>query len=230
MKTELCAGTIEAVNLAVKYQFDRVELCQQLEIGGLTPSIGLQIASQKKIETHVLIRVRGGDFVYSSEEKEIMLQDIFEANKQGMSGVVVGGLLSSGELDLEFLQEITKLSKGLSLTFHKAFDEVADWSSAMEALIELQFHRILTAGQATNVWNGKDQLHEMLKIAQQRIEIMAGGGITLDTISQIVAEIPLDAIHFSGTTYSILAPSSIYETKALLPDESKIQLLKSFCN
>ncbi len=218
MDIELCAGTESAVRIARQFQLDRVELCQQLEIGGTTPSAGLQQFSQRLIETHVLIRPRGGDFVYSSDEKEVMLKDIYASASLGMTGVVVGALLKNNELDADWLKEAQKASQQLELTCHRAFDEVQDWQSSMETLISLGFKRILTSGQADHVLAGKEVLKSMKAFANGRIEIMAGGGVKADNVQIIRDFVKPDAIHFSGTSMQQADGNSRYAVDLLLPN------------
>lgn len=222
MKLELCAGNELAVRIAHQFSFERVELCQQLEIGGITPSYGLQVFSKNIIETHVLIRPRGGDFVYNSDEKEVMLKDIQFSKSIGMYGIVVGALNHDSELDETFLKEIIKLSGSTPITFHKAFDEVKNWKSSMEKLIELGFKRILTSGQAINASEGIEQLIDMKRCASNRIEIMVGGGINAKNIVEIRTKVNPDAIHFSGTSMKKLGENPRYSIETLQPDSVKI--------
>lgn len=222
MKKELCAGTACAVQIASKLRFDRVELCQQLEIGGITPSAGLQQFSARRIETHVLIRERAGGFVYSSDEKEIMLADIALSAALGVHGVVVGALNEDLRPDKEWLKEARKAAGKLELTFHRAFDEVNGWQEAMETLIESGFQRILTSGQAPDVLSGVETLKSMKLLAAGRIEIMAGGGVRAENAGKVIAYAQPDAIHFSGTRLRRQDESSRYATELLLPDEATI--------
>lgn len=225
MKIELCAASETAIELASNYGFDRIELCQQLEVGGITPSIGLQLFAKSRIETHVLIRPRGGDFVFSSAEKEVMLMDIAAVKDHGLSGVVIGALTTENALDLYWLREACKLARNLELTFHRAFDEVHDWQSAIESLISLGFHRILTSGQASNALLGKERLTQFLALADQRIEIMVGGGIQVSNIAEIHSEVRPNAIHFSATEWKQIGAGSRYEINALCVSENKVKAL-----
>ncbi len=222
MKLELCAGNELAVRIAHQLSFARIELCQQLEIGGITPSFGLQEFSRKIIETHVLIRPRGGNFEYNSDEKEVMLKDIQLSRSIGIHGIVVGALNQENELDETFLKEIIKFSGSTPITFHKAFDEVKDWKSSMEKLIELGFRRILTSGQAINATEGIAQLIEMKKFASNRIEIMVGGGVNANNILEIKTNVNPHAIHFSGTSMKKLGENPRYSIETLQPDLVKI--------
>lgn len=229
MKLELCAGNELAVRIAHQHSFARVELCQQLEIGGITPSLGLQEFSKNIIDTHVLIRPRGGNFDYNSDEKEVMLKDIQFSKSIGIHGVVVGALNQDNELDETFLKEIIKLHGSTPITFHKAFDEVKDWKSSLEKLIELGFRRILTSGQAINASEGIEQLIQMKKLASNRIEIMVGGGVNAKNIAEIKTKVIPDAIHFSGTSMKRLGENPRYSIETLQPDLIKIrEILHAF--
>lgn len=223
MKTELCAGTAEAVRIARSLAFDRVELCQELETGGITPSAGLQSFALKFVETHILIRPRGGDFVYSQDEKEVMLSDIDASRRLGMHGIVTGALTAANTLDTDWLNEARRQSKDTVLTFHRAFDEATDWQEAMEQLIEAGFTRILTSGQAKDVHTGMAVLQQMKAFAKGRIEIMAGGGVSVENVREVLRTAAPDAIHFSGTVRRITGEGSNYATEILVPDPQKIQ-------
>lgn len=225
IKIELCAASETAIEIASNYGFDRIELCQQLEVGGITPSVGLQLFAKSRIETHVLIRPRGGDFVFTSAEKEVMLMDIEAVKNNGLSGVVTGALTAENTLDLDWLREACKVAGNLELTFHRAFDEVNDWQSALESLISLGFHRILTSGQALDAYLGKDQLKSFLALANKRIEIMAGGGINASNIAEIHSIINLDALHFSASEWKQIGAGSRYEINALCVSECKVKEL-----
>lgn len=227
MKLELCAGTESAVRMAAELQFDRIELCQMLEIGGITPSIGFQQFSKELIETHVLIRPRGGGFQYSDHEKEIMLKDIVASRELGMDGVVVGALDEQGNLDKEWLQKVIAIKGSMELIFHRAFDEVKDWQQSMDVLIELGFKRILTAGQASNVSNGREILKNMREYANDRIEIMLGGGVEPTSIHEIKNLVKPHAIHLAGAKLIKLDENSRYATDALIPDLKLIQEILS---
>ena len=224
MELELCAASIEAVQLAKIYNFNRIELCQNLEQGGITPSIGMiQTALKFNIDTHVLIRPRIGNFNYSEEEKEIILSDIKNLNTLSIKGFVVGALNLKNELYIDFLNQIKSIQSTLDLTFHRAFDDIQNWKLAIDQLIELGFKRILSSVGKSTVDEGFEQLQEMVQYANGRIEIMTGGGINSMNIKKIATEINPSAIHFSGT--SLLKPNdtSLFSTDQLIADETKIE-------
>jgi copper homeostasis protein len=224
IKIELCAASIEAIEIAKKLNIDRIELCQDLEQGGLTPSAGMiQYAISKEIETHVLIRPRAGGFNYSDMELEVILNDIQIAKQLGAKGIVVGVLQDNFELDILKLQRIKAVSGDLELTFHRAFDESIDWRKSMDALIELGFNRILTSGFASNVEIGMDILKQMTAYAKDRIEIMPGGGVSAANVNKLISYTLPAGIHFSGTTKQILDEDSHFSETVLVVDEKRVK-------
>ncbi|MEN9699061.1 MAG: hypothetical protein RLZZ301_259, partial [Bacteroidota bacterium] len=166
MELELCAASIEAIDLAKKFAFDRIELCQNLEQGGLSPSAGLiAYALSKELETHVLIRPRAGGFFYSPEELDVMKRDIEFCAKLGVKGVVVGILQENFDIDGQALAHLMAEHPQLEWTFHRAFDESIDWKRSLDVLIKLGFQRVLTSGFASNVELGMQQLQTMASFA-----------------------------------------------------------------
>lgn len=224
MKKELCAASVKAIHLAKKYNFERIELCQNLEQGGTTPSLGMiQFAVSSAIKTHILIRQRSGDFIYSQDEIQVMLTDVKRCNLLGVKGVVVGALTPSKEIDVETIIKMLESVEDLEFTFHRAFDDISDWKKAMDLLIRLKFKRILTSGGSLNVDEGFEKLKEMVQYANGRIEIMIGGGINSKNIKRIVTEIKPNAIHFSGTTLIQRDTSSLFSTDYLEINEEKVK-------
>lgn len=223
MKLELCAASIEAITLAKSLDFDRVELCQNLEQGGLTPSAGMIRFSQELgMETHVLIRPRAGGFCYSNEELAVIERDLAFCQSKGVKGVVIGLLKSNFDLDSEQLSYFKEKFPDFTWTFHRAFDESIDWKRSMDLLIKLGFHRILTSGFASHVDIGLPILKEMRAYADGRIEIMAGGGVNAGNIAKIAREAQPDAIHFSGTNKVLLDEDSAFSETILKVDEHRV--------
>ena len=185
MKFELCAASLEAIRLAKELNFDRIELCQNLDQGGITPSYGMiEYAIAYGIDTHVLIRPRPGGFNYSEDEVEVMLRDILNCKEMGAKGIVIGVLTESGEIDREILMEFMEKAKGMQVTFHRAFDDCFDWKKSMDILIECKVNRILSSGLARNVEIGMPILQEMMAYSSGRIEIMTGGGVNAANIGR----------------------------------------------
>ena len=163
MKIELCAASIEAIKLAKVNDVDRIELCQVLELGGLTPSPGIiEYALAYGLETHVLIRPRPGGFIYTEEEKEIMLRNVIECKQLGAHGVVIGALNEFGDIDVGFLGLIrNKLGEDLQITFHRAFDDTFDYERSLNFLINTNVDRVLSSGMGRNVDLGMEVLKQM---------------------------------------------------------------------
>jgi copper homeostasis protein len=223
MKIELCAASFEAIKLAKEFNVDRIELCQNLEQGGLTPSVGLiDYALSTGLETHVLIRPRAGGFCYNEDEFLIMLREIEYCKKIGAHGVVVGVLSEKNEINSEQMERISDISGNLQVTFHRAFDDTIEWKRSMEMLINYGVARILTSGVSRNVDSGFVVLKEMVKFAKGRIEIMAGGGVNAANVQKIAQEINPDAIHFSGTSKSLLDEESLFSETILQVDRKKV--------
>lgn len=226
MLIEICVSSRTALELASKYGVDRVELCQELGCGGLTPSIALVERSVSLgLNTHVLIRPRSGDFVYDAAEKIQIMDDIVHYQKLGIQGVVVGVLNKQRMLDISFLRRLRMLTPNIELTFHKAFDDIDNWQKALEQLISIKFDRILTAGSEINVFAGKERLKEMIEFASGRIQILPGGGLTPENIDEVIEFLKPNALHFSGTKKLQLGKSKYFNSEVLLVDEKKLKLL-----
>lgn len=164
MKIELCAASVKAIKLAKELNFDRIELCENLMQGGITPSAGrIEYALNSGLETHVLIRLRPGGFNYSKEEIEIMISDIKNVKRMGAHGIVVGALNNFRVIDEEALKSFIDAADGMEVTFHRAFDDsVFDWQKRLDVLINAGVTRVLTSGLARNVLSGIDVLKEMI--------------------------------------------------------------------
>ena len=226
MLVEICVSNITALNLASKYEADRVELCQELSCGGLTPSVALVERSVAMgMNTQVLIRPRSGDFVYDADEKTQMMEDIVHYQKLGIQGIVVGALNEHRSLDISFLKRLRMLTPNIELTFHKAFDDIDNWQKALEELIFMKFDRMLTSGCAVNVFEGKERLRDMIEFASGRIQILPGGGINTENIGDVIEFIKPNALHFSGATKQFLGKSKYFNSEVLLVDEEKLKSL-----
>jgi len=200
MKTQLevCVVDMAGVIAATKGCADRLELCAALEIGGVTPTRGfVSRAQQGRLPTYVLIRARGGDFVYSSAEIDIMLQDISDFAEIGVDGFVIGALTTESELDLPTLQILIEACQGFEVTLHRAFDQVADQESALTQAIELGFDRLLTSGGQSTVIEGLEQLAALNRRADGRIRIVPGGGILPTNLPHVLTTLSPAEVHAS---------------------------------
>lgn len=176
---EICVAGVESALAAGEGGADRVELCEYLAVGGITPSAGAIKAACGKltIPVHVLIRPRGGHFRASDLEMEIMREDIATARSLGAAGVVFGVLDETEAVDRERTARLVEAARPLSVTFHKAFDECPEPEQALETLVGLGVERVLTSGQQTSAIAGIDLLTRLTKQARGRIVVMAGGAI-----------------------------------------------------
>jgi len=196
---ELCADSLEAAVIAQAAGADRMELCQELAIGGVTPSDSLLAATLRavSIPVYVLIRPRGGDFVYTSAEFEQMRGQIEHAKGAGAAGVAIGVLLPDGRVDVERTQELVELARPLHVTFHRAFDETRDLDEALEDVILTGADCLLTSGGAANVLEGAEQIGRLNRLAGDRLEVMAGGGLRLANLPEVVRRSRVTCLHGS---------------------------------
>lgn len=200
-KFEICANSVESCVEAQRGGADRVELCAGMPEGGTTPSYGDVVVARRLLTTtklHVIIRPRGGDFLYSSLEKEIMLEDVRMARRLGVDGVVFGVLTAEGDVDMEFMRRLMAEAEGMSVTFHRAFDVCRDPREALEQIIELGCERILTSGQMPKAEEGVELLRELVERAGERIIIMPGCGVNASNIAHIAEATGAREFHFSA--------------------------------
>lgn len=197
---EICTDSVISCLEAQRGGATRVELCSGLFEGGLTPSAGLIYLVRKQITIglHVLIRPRGGDFCYSDIEMEVMLRDIALAKEAGCDGVVIGILNPDGTINMEKTRVLMAAAYPMSITFHRAFDMTPDPFVALENLIQLGVHRLLTSGQEKSVLEGTELISQLVNQAQGRLIIMPGGGITDRNISRIQRETNAREFHLSA--------------------------------
>jgi copper homeostasis protein len=201
MYLEICANSYQSAKNAQEAGAYRIELCQELSVGGITPSYGLlkQVRDNLEISVFVLIRPRGGDFVYSDVEFEIMKHDIQLCKDLGCDGIVSGLLNNNKTIDIDRTQELIELSRPLPFTFHRAFDEVSNPLEAFLQLIDLGVERVLTSGQQTTAESGLEVLKELNIMSNGRIIILAGSGITSDNALKF-KQIGLKEIHASASS------------------------------
>ena len=197
---EICAGSVESAIAARDGGAARIELCAALEIGGTTPSAGL-IAEARKIEgivLNVIIRPRGGDFLYNEHEAACMEQDIRTCRQLGADGVVIGALTADGDIDTALCKRLIDAAKGMSITFHRAFDMCRDPKRALEELIAIGCDRVLTSGQAATAEAGLPLLKELVQQAAGRISIMPGCGVNSGNAARILQATGAAEIHASA--------------------------------
>ena len=194
-----CTSAVEAAEAAAGGA-SRVELCEELQVGGVTPRERTLRETLKKcsLPVNVLIRPRGGDFVYNEAEKEAMLQSIRLCKSLSVNGVVIGGLTPEGDIDIPLMRELIAAATPLSTSFHRAFDECRDPFKALEEIIALGFDRILTSGQAPNAPEGTDLIAQLVRKAAGRIVIMPGAGVRPSNIAKLESVTGASEFHSSA--------------------------------
>ena len=229
--TEVVVFSIEGAIAAQKGGAQRVELCENSTEGGTTPSMGTISISRKQlhIKLFVMIRPRGGDFLYSMNEFAAMQADIEYCKKIGVDGVVFGILNSNGSVDTHRCKMLTNLAKPMSVTFHRAFDRTSNSLKAIEDIISCGFDRILTSGLKPTAIEGVNFIADLIKNANGRIIIMPGGGIRKENVTQIKQITGAVEFHTSARTVlqskMLNAESSFTESDILGTD---IDVVKSF--
>lgn len=199
-RIENCANSAMSALRAQEAGAWRVELCAGMPEGGTTPSYGeIKLARRLlHIKLHVIIRPRGGDFLYNAEEIEVMLEDIRLCRDLGVDGVVIGALTPEGDIDVSLMGRLIEAAEGMSITCHRAFDVCCNRSNALEQLIALGCHRVLTSGGASTALDGIDELSRLVAQAGERIIIMPGCGINESNIEELARKTLAREFHLSA--------------------------------
>lgn len=197
---EACLDSLELAQHAERGGAGRIELCDRLDIGGTTPDAGTiaAIVAAVRIPVFVIIRPRGGDFVYSSTEIEAMKRDVEMARRAGAAGIVLGILNADCTVDVARTQSVMDIAPDLPTTFHLAFDAVPDQRAALQALSDIGVARVLTSGGAGRAIDGMESLRQLVDQSAGRIRIMAGGGIREANVGEIVKRTGVKEIHSRG--------------------------------
>ena len=198
---EACVDTLESALAAQAGGAGRLELCADLLSGGTTPSAGTIALVRERVSLPlvVLIRPRDGDFLYDSDELEVMRRDIIEARRLGADGAALGVLRADGTVDSGVTAELTALARPMSVTFHRAFDACPDLDAALDTLIAIGVDRVLTAGGAASALAGVPVLKRLVARARGRITILAGGSLDEQTVAPVVQETGVHEVHVRGT-------------------------------
>ncbi len=197
---EVCVDSVSGAAAAEAGGADRIELCAGLVEGGITPSSGMMalVCERFSIDTVVLIRPRGGDFLYTGEEFEVMLRDTAAAREAGAYGVATGVLTADGRVDPERTARLIAAARPLRVTFHRAFDMTRDPRKALETLIELGVDRVLTSGRKRTVPEGLELIRELVGQAAGRISVMPGGGVRESNVRRILELTGAGEVHFTA--------------------------------
>jgi copper homeostasis protein len=205
MKRPVVEVSIEGVDgllVAQENGADRVELCASVLEGGITPSIGMvrEALRRARVPVFVIVRPRGGDFLYSEAEFESMRQDVIALKELGVPGMVTGCLTADGQVDEKRTSELLHLGRPMSFTFHRAFDMVRDPVQALEVLISLGVDRLLTSGQRSTAIEGLATLKRLGHLASGRMIVMPCGGLRADNVAKVCRETGLWELHFAAHT------------------------------
>jgi copper homeostasis protein len=236
---ELCIESMDAAHAAVAGGANRIELCSELHRGGVTPASELAAMDFRSlsIPVHVLIRPRSGDFVYSADEFELMRSQIEQAKSAGAGGVALGMLLPDRRVDVDRTRALVELARPMDVTFHRAFDETRDLGEALEDVIATGAESLLTSGGAADVLTGAKLIGVLGHQAAGRIRIIAGGGLRLESLVEVVRRAGVYSLHGSLSRKNGNAPTAhsshaleddVREAVRLLNGEYRSTLTPSF--
>jgi len=195
---EACVENLDQALLAERKNADRIELCGRLDLGGITPSREMIISSVKQlsIPAKIMIRPRGGNFIYSSPEVELMMSDIIFCKKNGIGEIVLGALTEKGEVDLPLIRTLSSLADPMKVTFHKAIDDVNDYMKSLEELSSLKrIESVLTSGTGKNAILGKPLLKRAIEMFSGNLSIIAAGSITNENLEKVHSELGAKEYH-----------------------------------
>jgi copper homeostasis protein len=197
---EICCGSFADAISAQAGGADRVELCSALFLGGLTPSAATiqQTAVELRVPFVVIIRPRSGGFRYSDRDFKVMERDAEYAVANGAAGIVTGVLQSNGDVDVARCKRLRDIAASKQAVFHRAFDVVPDPMRALEEIIDMGFTRILTSGQAASAPQGSDLIRRLVDRATNRIEILPGGGLRLETLGEFLSQTACQQVHMTA--------------------------------
>ncbi|WP_315523826.1 copper homeostasis protein CutC [Fusobacterium massiliense] len=197
MIKEACVESFEKALEAQNKGANRIELCENLAVGGTTPSYGtVKICLEKlNIPIFPMVRARGGNFNYSKDEIEIMKEDIKLFKEIGIKGIVLGCLTNDNKIDLETTKELVDLAYPMEVTFHKAIDEISNPLDYIDALIDIGIKRILTSGGKATALEGKDLINDMIRKSNKKLKIVVAGKVTKENLSELSSLISSDEFH-----------------------------------
>lgn len=229
---EIVASTVHSCIQAEQGGAKRIELCSALKTAGVTPSAGLirAVKAHVNIPVFVMIRPREGDFIYSTTEVEVMRRDIEISLESGADGLVFGVLNKDNRVDSKLLRDLVSRCGKAPVTFHRAFDVTANPDEALETIIDCGCQRILTSGCMPGSVQGRDTIHRLAEMADGRIGILPGGGITVETISDIFH--PLIREYHMSARSAVKSPVQevIFETDYEETDAEKVRKVISLAN
>lgn len=197
---EVACGNLASVHAAKNGGANRIELCAALGVGGLTPSDAFIRAAIQSVDipVYVMIRPREGDFLYSEDEFELMLEEVRRCKELGVHGLVTGFLLADGTIDRQRSEKLVVAAGAVPVTFHRAFDLCKNGSTALEQIIDSGFSRLLTSGQELSATKGAGRIAALVEQANNRISIMAGAGVNPENVVELIRQTGVKEVHLSG--------------------------------
>jgi len=201
---EVCIDDLEGARAALRGQAQRLEVCSRLDVGGLTPQDDLlrQLKAETRVPLYCMVRPRGGDFVLRDDDVARTLADRERALDGGADGVVYGWITPDGRVDRAALEQLVARSRGVPVTFHRAFEQVNDPAQELEVLIACGVTRVLTAGGAKDAHAGRQVLRTLVEAARGRIGVLPGGGVRAHNAAEIVAATGVTELH-SSTVFAL---------------------------
>ena len=231
MLIEACIDDPLSARNAIAGGAGRLELCDSLGDGGTTPSHGMvvELLESSSVPVFPIIRLRGGGFRYGGDELRTMERDAAHFASLGIRGMVFGALNDRGEIDRDAVRRVQDAAPDAALTFHRAFDTCRDPYAALETLIDLGVARILTSGQRARAWEGRDLIAELVRRADGRLVVMAGGGISEGDVAELVRTTGVTEVHVRATMIIREAPGwdswSVVPFRKALPGDEYARLV-----
>lgn len=218
-KLEICVDSVASAIAAEQGGADRIELCSALSEDGITPSLGLirMVRKHVQLALNVILRPRGGDFVYDDDEFAVMREDLDAAKQAGCDGIVLGLLTADGRVDGTRTRQLIEEAAPLPVTFHRAFDMVADQTAALEEVIACGAARILSSGGKPTAMEGMESLARLQYQASGRIQIMAGGGVRQHNLRTLVAATQITELHTSLARHAPTRPKIVGQAIPAMP-------------
>ncbi|HRH99563.1 MAG TPA: copper homeostasis protein CutC [Saprospiraceae bacterium] len=200
IKTELCVAHKSVLDILEQFNFNSIELCVDLAVGGITPPTQMiqQFRANYKGELSVLIRSRAGDFCYNQQEKKELFEQTETALSHGADTIVIGALYPDKNIDRDFLDEFRALFPDCSVCFHRAFDSLPDPILGIKLLKNYNIKRVLTSGP-NDIFGNSNYFNQIYRESNSEIEIMAGGGVRSEGLIEFLGKASIDRLHFSGT-------------------------------
>jgi len=226
-KIEICCYSVESAIIAEENGADRIELCDNYSEGGTTPSFASvdYCIKNLKIPINIIVRPRGGDFLYTQLEYELIKKDVSKIKELNANGIVIGFLTKDGEIDLEKTKEIVALANPMEVTFHRAFDMCKNPLKALEELKDLNITRILTSGAKNTAMEGIDLLTSLVKKAGTKISILPGSGVNQNNLKELIIKTGAKEFHSSAKTFEN-SKMNYFNTNIAMGGDSKIDEFK----